>query len=60
LDYGRPTTFTVSLEGITDTQPAAIYEYCTTNRYRAHAHVTHNSYKAIVLHVCHEQPAQKN
>jgi hypothetical protein len=35
LDYGRSTTFTVSLEGITDAQAAAIHEFCTTNRYRA-------------------------
>jgi hypothetical protein len=28
------TTFTVSLEGITDTQAAGIHEFCTTNRYR--------------------------
>jgi len=25
------------LEGITDTQAAGIHEFCTTNRYRAHA-----------------------
>jgi hypothetical protein len=35
LDYGRSTTFTVSLEGITDTQAAGIHEFCTINRYRA-------------------------
>jgi hypothetical protein len=35
LDYGRSTTFTVSLEGITDTQAAGIHEFGTTNRYRA-------------------------
>jgi hypothetical protein len=37
LDYGRSTTFTVSLEGITDTQAAGIHEFCATNRYRARA-----------------------
>jgi hypothetical protein len=35
LDYGRSTTSTVSLEGITDTQAAAIHEFSTINRYRA-------------------------
>jgi hypothetical protein len=35
LDYGRSTTFTVSLEAITDTQAAGIHEFCTTNRCRA-------------------------
>ena len=35
LDYGRSTTFTISSEGITDTQAAGIQEFCTTNRYRA-------------------------
>jgi hypothetical protein len=46
LHYGRSTTFTVSLERITDTPAAAIHKFCTTNRYRAHAQATHNSYKA--------------
>jgi hypothetical protein len=45
------STFTVSLEGLPDTQAAGIHEFCTTNRYRAHAEATHNSCKAIVLHV---------
>jgi len=35
LDYGRSTTFTVSLEGITETQAAVVHEFYTTNRYRA-------------------------
>jgi hypothetical protein len=59
LDYGRSTTFTVSLEGITDTQAAGIHKFCTTNRYRARKR-PHNSYNAIVLHACHEQSAQKS
>ena len=57
LDCGRSTTFTVSLEGITDTQAAGI-----TNLARPTAIARasgRNSHNAIVLHVCHEQPAQK-
>jgi len=57
LDYARSTTVAVSLEGITDTQTAGIHRFCTTNRSRAQA--ADNSYSAIVLHVCHEQSAQK-
>ena len=34
MDDGRSTTFTVSLEGIPDTQAAGIHEFCTRNRYR--------------------------
>jgi hypothetical protein len=37
LDYARSTTFSVSLEGITETQAAGIQKSCTTNRYCAHA-----------------------
>jgi hypothetical protein len=33
LDYGRPTTFTVSLEGITDTQAAGTHARNTTRLY---------------------------
>src|SRR5262249_13600608 len=37
LDYGRSTAFSVSLEGITETEAAGIQKFCTTNRYCAHA-----------------------
>ena len=37
MDYGRSTTFSVSLEGITETEAAGIQRFCTTNRYCAHA-----------------------
>jgi hypothetical protein len=47
LDYGRSTTITAWLEGITDTQAAGIHEFCTTI---ARAQAAHNSYNAIVLH----------
>ena len=57
LDYGSSTTFTVSLEGITDTQAARFHEFRTTNRCRAPA--AHNFYNAILPHVCNEQSAQK-
>jgi hypothetical protein len=36
LDYGRSTAFSVSLEGITETEAAGIQKFCTTNRYCAH------------------------
>jgi hypothetical protein len=36
LDYGRSTTFTLSLESITETGAAGILQLCAT-RYRAHA-----------------------
>ena len=32
LDYGRSTTFTVSLKGITETEAAGIHEVCTIIR----------------------------
>ena len=32
LDYGRSTTFTVSLKGITETEAAGIHKVCTINR----------------------------
>jgi hypothetical protein len=57
LGYGRSTTFTVSLEGITDTQAAGIHELHDQPPSRAQA--AGNSFNAIVPHVCHEQPAQK-
>ena len=38
LGYGRSTAFSVSLEGITETEAAGIQKFCTTNRYCAHAH----------------------
>jgi hypothetical protein len=37
LDYGRSTTFSVSLEGITETEAAGIQKFCTTNLCCAHA-----------------------
>jgi len=37
LDYCWWTTFSVSLEGVTETEAASIHEFCTTNRYRARA-----------------------
>jgi hypothetical protein len=49
LDCGRTTTFTVSIEGITDTQAAGVHEFCTTI---AVARKRQANY--------HEQPAQKN
>jgi hypothetical protein len=37
LAYGRSTTFTVSLEGITETEAASISQLLHDHRYRAHA-----------------------
>jgi hypothetical protein len=56
LDYGRSTTFTISLEGITDTQAAGIREFASPTAMARPSGPT--SYNAIAL-VCQEQPAQK-
>jgi hypothetical protein len=45
------TTFTVSVEGITETEAAGIHKLCTT--------IAIAPSQAVVLHVCREQPAQK-
>jgi len=59
LDYGRSTTFTVSLEGISETEAAGILKFCTTIAIARTRQANRNSNKAIVLHVCHEQPVQE-
>jgi hypothetical protein len=41
LDYGRSTTFTVSLKGITETEAAGIHEVCTITGCRARASGIH-------------------
>jgi hypothetical protein len=55
-DYGRSTTFSVSLEGITETEAAGIQK--SANRYCTRASEPHY-YRTIVLHACHERLAQK-
>jgi hypothetical protein len=52
-------TFTVSLEGIIETEAAGPHKFCTTIAIARQRQANHNSYNAIVPHVCHEQPAQK-
>jgi hypothetical protein len=59
LDCGRSTTFTVSLEGITETEAAGILNFCTTIGFARTRQANHNSYKVIVLRVCREQPTQE-
>jgi hypothetical protein len=54
-DYGRSTTFTVSLGGVTDMQAAGIHEICATSRFRPRERPTIPTTR-FVLHVCHEQP----
>jgi hypothetical protein len=38
LDYGRSTAFSVSLEGITETEAAGIQKFCTTSGTRLISH----------------------
>jgi len=49
LDYGRSTTFTVSLEGITEAEAAGVHKFCTTIAIERKAQANHNSYDAIIL-----------
>jgi hypothetical protein len=58
MDDG-PTTFTVSLEGVTEMEAADPHKFCTTIAIARKRQANYNSYNAIVLHVCREQPAQK-
>ena len=58
MDDDRSTTFTVSLEGITETEAAGPHKFCTAIAIARKGQANHNSYNATVLHVRHEQPAQ--
>ena len=53
------TPFTVSIEGITETEAAGSLNFCTTAAIARMRQANHNPYKAIVLHACHEQPRSR-
>jgi hypothetical protein len=58
LDDGRSTTFTLSLEGITETEAAGSHKVCTTIAIARKAKRITTPTIRFVLYVCREQPAQ--
>jgi hypothetical protein len=50
----------LSPQGITESEAAGPQKFCTTIAIVRKRQANHNSCNAIVVHVCHEQPAQKN
>jgi hypothetical protein len=50
----------LSPQGITESEAAGPQKFCTTIAIVRKRQANHNSSNAIVVHVCHEQPAQKN
>jgi hypothetical protein len=59
LHDGPSTTFTISVEGIAEPEAGRPHKFCTTIAIVRKRQANYNSYSAIVLRVCHEQPAQK-
>jgi hypothetical protein len=59
LHDGPSTIFTISVEGITEPEAARPHKFCMTIAIARKRQANYNSYNAIALRVCHEQPAQK-
>jgi hypothetical protein len=60
LHDGPSTTFTISVAGITEPEAVGLHKFCTIIAIARKRQANHHSHNAIVLHVCHEQPAQNN